>query len=404
MRIAFDLRATQQSFRNSPLGGLGGMSRYAIELVRALAETDSTHEYVALVDPGPLPDRLRNLLDYACISTKQIGFGPPIGAYRESRPAPLVSLLEALPLSRQIGQLNVDLVHFLQQPPPYLAASRVPMVATLHDLYGYARDASQLDWLQRLHRRQLGRYRSMSAVVCVSKTSRDAAVSALDLDARRCVVIPPMLPASLVASNRRLPSAGAIPLSTRPRYMLHVGIATERKNPRALIEALSLLSGANRDIQLWCAGPYQVNPAARMRLEYLARELGVFGRLRMLGDVTDEELQELYAGALCLVFPSLDEGFGYPALEALAFGVPSVLADIPALHEAAGPFATYFDPLDSGALARAIAAVAAHPAEHRQRASGPTARAWLSKFRTASLAASMLETYGSCLPQRAIPA
>lgn len=66
--------------------------------------------------------------------------------------------------------------------------------------------------------------------------------------------------------------------------------------------------------------------------------------MRLLGALSSEELDSLYAIAGCLVMPTLHEGFGLPVLEAMARSLPVVCSDIPALREVAGSAARYFDP------------------------------------------------------------
>lgn len=77
------------------------------------------------------------------------------------------------------------------------------------------------------------------------------------------------------------------------------------------------------------------------------------GRIVALGGVPDGELWWLYKHCSAFVFPSLDEAFGLPALEALAFGAPVALSDIPAFREF-GDVGAFFDPTDPADLARAV--------------------------------------------------
>ncbi|WP_233250104.1 MULTISPECIES: glycosyltransferase family 1 protein [unclassified Limnohabitans] len=72
------------------------------------------------------------------------------------------------------------------------------------------------------------------------------------------------------------------------------------------------------------------------------------------GYVTDEELAALYQGALCFIQPSVYEGFGLPAAEAMALGTPIVSSNAASLPEVCGSAAVYFDPLDPKAIAEAI--------------------------------------------------
>ena len=73
-----------------------------------------------------------------------------------------------------------------------------------------------------------------------------------------------------------------------------------------------------------------------------------------LGRVDDETLHRLYAHAACLAIPSLHEGFGYPAVEAMAAGCPVVAAERGALPEVTGGAAVLVDPLDPDAIAAGI--------------------------------------------------
>src|SRR5437764_15068040 len=85
-----------------------------------------------------------------------------------------------------------------------------------------------------------------------------------------------------------------------------------------------------------------------------ASRLGLNGRVEFAGHVEKQELAELYRGAACLVFPSRYEGFGLPALEAMASGTPVVATAAGALPEVAGDAAVLVDERDPAALAGGI--------------------------------------------------
>ena len=104
--------------------------------------------------------------------------------------------------------------------------------------------------------------------------------------------------------------------------------------------------------------------------------------MRALGHVDDALLPGLYAGAAAFVLPSLYEGFGLTALEALAAGVPVVAADRGALPEVCGDAALLVDPLDAEAVAAALERVLDDPAPWR--AAGPPRAAPLTWAATAA--------------------
>jgi glycosyltransferase involved in cell wall biosynthesis len=83
------------------------------------------------------------------------------------------------------------------------------------------------------------------------------------------------------------------------------------------------------------------------------------GRARLAGFVGDDELAALYRGALAVVVPSLDEGFGLPAAEAMASGVPVITSTAPALVEVTGDAALHADERSTRAIAAAMLRVSA---------------------------------------------
>lgn len=122
-------------------------------------------------------------------------------------------------------------------------------------------------------------------------------------------------------------------------FFLAVGKIEPRKNLKRLIEAY--ISLARDDIQLVIVGPKGWDDIGQEQIP------GV----RFLGYVSDRELYSLYASCRAFVFPSLFEGFGYPAVEAMRIGCPVALADTSSLAEIGKGCAHMFDPHDVGAIA-----------------------------------------------------
>jgi glycosyltransferase involved in cell wall biosynthesis len=144
-----------------------------------------------------------------------------------------------------------------------------------------------------------------------------------------------------------------LPVAARaevPAWLLYVGDAEPRKNLSALLEAYGLYRrGAGEPLGLVLAGavPAAVDAGAGMRAER---------------GVSPARLAELYAGAAALVHPSLYEGFGLTALEAMCAGTPVIAADAPGVREVCGDAALYCNPLDPASFAAAMASVGADPA------------------------------------------
>jgi glycosyltransferase involved in cell wall biosynthesis len=137
------------------------------------------------------------------------------------------------------------------------------------------------------------------------------------------------------------------------------------KNLPRLIEALAGID--DRPVLVMPGYPTQHDA----ELRDLAARLGVADDVRLLGWVSDADLEGLYALADAFAFPTLFEGFGLPVLEAMARGVPVACSDLPVLREVAGDAAVMFDPRDVSAIRSAIVQVlsgGADTAAGRERA------------------------------------
>jgi hypothetical protein len=97
-----------------------------------------------------------------------------------------------------------------------------------------------------------------------------------------------------------------------------------------------------------------VGPELSPEMAELARASGVFEQIVVVRDVSHDELCALYASAVALLFPSLQEGFGWPVIEAQACGCPVFTSDLAPMNEIGGEGAVYVDPLDASAFATAI--------------------------------------------------
>jgi glycosyltransferase involved in cell wall biosynthesis len=253
-----------------------------------------------------------------------------------------------LPARSQVARMAVRMPRLLRRLRPALAhfqhalpfACPCPAVVTVHDL-SFERDPSLMGRRDRLvFRASVPRAaRRAARVIAVSELTKHDLIELYAIPEEKIVVIP----------------NGVDPLFTvdgpRPEgdYALVVGALQRRKDPEAAIEAVALLG--NGDLRIVFAGP---DRGGRAEAERAAERTGLHGRVEFRGYVPEEELAALYRGAACLIFPSRYEGFGLPALEAMASGTPVVATNAGALPEVAGDAAILVRERDPVALAGGI--------------------------------------------------
>ena len=191
----------------------------------------------------------------------------------------------------------------------------VPMVVTLHDLAPLRQHGQYLRSMLRFKLRYLAVQRATRVIVPTYAVAEQVE-SVLDIPQERIVVIPEAPAAALHPRSEEEVSAVRRRFSLPERYLVWVG-AMQTPDPRKRIAALTR---ARRSMPLVLVGP----------TAQWAHELrGV----KLTGAVSDDELAAIYTGAHALVFPSDDEGFGLPPVEALACGTPVAACDVPALRE-----------------------------------------------------------------------
>src|SRR4051794_9827620 len=174
-------------------------------------------------------------------------------------------------------------------------------------------------------------------------------------------------------------------------YVVCLGAVQPRKNLGRLLEAWATLR-ARGDLDgavLAIAGRLKQDGA---QFAATAERLGIADAVRWLGSVADDALPALLAGARCLAFPSLYEGFGLPVVEAMAAGCPVVTSDATSLPEAADGAALLVDPLAPTAIADGIGRLLRDEAERgRLRALGLARAGRLSWPRAAEVLVGVYE-------------
>jgi glycosyltransferase involved in cell wall biosynthesis len=165
-------------------------------------------------------------------------------------------------------------------------------------------------------------------------------------------------------------------------YILFVGTAEPRKNLPRLVRAFEHLArrrSLRHDLVL--IGPRGWRTEA---IDASIESCSVRQRIRRVGYVSDKELRCWYTGADAFVYPSLEEGFGLPPLEAMALGTPTIASNNSALPEVVGDAAVTIEPTDEAGLASAIEAVLTDKVlADRLRAAGPARAANFSWVDTA---------------------
>jgi len=365
------------------LGPRTGVGRYVAGLVEAMTEL-----------PGGEPDEIV-LVPFTWRGTADLALVAPAARQvrRRRRRLPM-RLLQAAwaalpfpPVEWLAGQVDVFHATNFVAPP----ARRAATVVTVHDLT-YLRYPEMVTAASARFRDLVPRALGRGATVCTPTAAVGAEVAdAYRLPPERLVVTPLGVgPAWRTAAPADPAWLGANGLPER--YLLFVGNREPRKNLPTLLAAYRELLADPP------ANPGGVPPLVLVGPAGWGEALDLAGlpaeAVRTPGYLPEDDLARVVTGAAALVFPSWYEGFGLPALEALACGTPVVATDLPALREVLGDQAELVPPGDAAAMAAALAKVLGDPGGEPARAAR---RARAAAFTWAACAQATLSAYRRAL-------
>jgi glycosyltransferase involved in cell wall biosynthesis len=228
---------------------------------------------------------------------------------------------------------SADVFHGLNQRLD--AARHRRSVSTFHDLFVISGDYSTPDFRERFAAQARAAAERSDLIIAVSAFTARQVEQLLHVEPARIRVI---------QHGARPAPPPNTPISREP-IILSVGAIQRRKNIVRLVEAFE---HAGPEWNLVLAGSYGFDSdAARQRIERSPRKHDI----QVLGYIPDLQLEDLYRRASIFAFPSLDEGFGMPVLDAMARGVPVLTSNVSAMPEVAGDSALLVDPTDVSSIA-----------------------------------------------------
>ena len=314
-----------------------GIGTYIRGLLRGFQELGGNDEYIVLA-----PEGAKHLIPFEHVVTD----------------APKYSLREIVAIGAAVRRLHPDVFH---APHYVVPMTSTPTVVTIHDLiHLHLRNPVKRAYAWTMLRRA-----AKQTVVTVTDAVRQEIESVLG--ARDVIVTPNGVDPRFTPEGRR----------AEGRYFLFVGNDKPHKNVPALVAAYER---TKLDARLVLAGA----EFSRFR-----------SRATLAGFVSDDELAALYRGAIALVIPSIEEGFGLPAAEAMACGTAVITSNAPALVEITGDAALHVDAHDVDAIANAMIRIANDEALRASLASRGIARA--KQFTWKSCAEKTREAYDRAL-------
>jgi glycosyltransferase involved in cell wall biosynthesis len=250
-------------------------------------------------------------------------------------------------LAEGFGPPSAVLFHGLNQRLPAMRFRRA--VVTFHDLFVLSGEYSTPEFRARFAAQAREAAARADLILTVSHFTKSQVTGLLGVDEERVRV---------VHHGIRPPARRSATNAARERIVLHVGAIQKRKNIERLVEAFASMDHSWKLALVGSHGYGAEGILDRIQASS-ARE-----RIELPGYVSAGELEGWYARASIFAFPSLDEGFGMPVLEAMARGVPVVTANRSALPEVAGDAALLVDPEDTDALRDALCRLAADESLH----------------------------------------
>lgn len=353
MRIVIDLQSCQATNRNR------GIGRYSLELAKTMVESCSVHDFWILTN-GQLIEghsAIKNAFCNILPSERIATFDIPTPAaesilhnHWRTRAAERVREFAIAQIQPDILHLSSLFEGFVDNAVTSVAPliSSYPVAVTLYDLIPltrpkvYLQDMRARQWYER----KLNFIKDASTLLAISEHSRNQAISQLDFPAERIFNISAAV--SSIFKEIEVPEDKIGEIYSRygidKPFVMYTGGIDPRKNVEQLIGSYASLSDEVRTThQLLIVCSIQKHDLER--LSNLARKEGLTDEdIRFAGYIPDEDLCILYNLCKLFIFPSLEEGFGLPALEAMACGAAVIGSNVSSIPEVIGRADALFDP------------------------------------------------------------
>lgn len=346
-----------------------GAARYFSCLFREIAEVDKATEYHLFVDRNApylsLPQQANFHYRPVCFRTNLYW---RLWQFREI-------------LRRE----HFDLVHYPSESRCFV--SRCPSVVTVHEIACSRRRLDRHHSLyqhisnfvnERVFRHSIVRAR---AIVAVSNATRNELAALYPVDRTRITVVHEAPDPRLVRDGARVaPEEVRARLGVKAGYVLSFATGDSRENVDVVLLAFSKACRRVRQDLVLCG----CKDVTQAQLRTRCHELGLAGRVVLLGFVDDATLGELYRAADLFVDISYYEGFGLQACEAMACGVPVIASRIPAFLEVLDDAADFVSPDDASGLSATIERILADRPEWLKRSRRSLERARAFSWRQAA--------------------
>lgn len=305
-----------------------GTERYSRRIIEEVTRQGARHRfrlYLNTSTPLPLPMR-------ACDQQRLIPW-PRVWTHTR---------LSAEMLTHPVDVLFIP-AHVVPLAHPHATVVTIHDLGYLHepDMHG-RRSRAYLDWSTRWS------VRAASRIIAVSDSTRADLVERYRVPEENIAVVYHGIDEQFQPAPDDQIQLARAQLGIQGDYVLYVGTLQPRKNLARLIAAFDLLAEQHHDLSLVLVGKWGWLPDSINQALADARNAQ---RILLAGHVPDELLPALYSGARVFALPSLFEGFGLPALEAMRCGTPVVVSNRGALPEVTGDAAEIVDPLDIEAIA-----------------------------------------------------
>lgn len=326
-------------------GNKRGFGRFTRELLEAVLEIDNQNEYLFFIDANTaaetsLPEQVQTIA--AQTETSQI----------KTAADGRRSVKDLLIMSREVWRHNLDVFFFPAVYSYFPIFNRTKIIVTLHDVIAdhnpkliFPNAKSKFFWKLK----QNIAVRQSDLILTVSEYSKSQIKDYFKLsDSRLRVINEAARPVFKVLprDGRMFETLEKFCLKSDDKFLLAVGGISPHKNLDGLVSAFKKLSEKHSELKLVLVGDYKDDPffSAYPSLKKQIAEANLDDKVIFTGFVSDEDLAVLYNAATLLVFPSFEEGFGLPAMEAMACGTPVAASDSSSLPEVLGEAGRFFDP------------------------------------------------------------